>query len=393
MKNRQLALAFIPCFVAGLGYPASAETVRQRAAEAQDELSDETDPTPRPKSPPPPPAAQPPAPAEPAYQPPPPAAEEEAISEPPPIPPNAEGTAYAAPSGGYCYVGAHPADSRYGGGETWDGTPGMHSHPYPPFDLRLFELRDNCYYFIGDPRDFGYQGRSYSYYGAHPILATYGGGWCFMIGQHSHLWSPWSTNFALVGSSYYWEGPYDAHFWSYWPYYSHYYRNYYPNYYAGGRFYRGGYRPAPAIQRVPPPARGAYGQAAVGWRSPPQPAAWHGSPAGPHRVGVSAPPAAPYRPAPAAAPPAAPYRAAPPAATHGGPPAAAFHRAPQSAPPPAPSRAAAPAMPAPAPRPAAPSGHGRSGGPPAAGHSAPAPAPGRSSGGGGGPPRGPGRRR
>ncbi len=144
--------------------------------------------------------------------------------------------AFSVPGGGYCYFGPHPVDTRVSAGEPWDDTPGAHMHAYPPLDLRLFELRDGCYYFVGDPRDFGYAGPTYSYYGAHPILDEYGGGWCFMIGPHTHLWRPWSPNFALVGPWYYWEGPYDPFFWAYWPYYSFYYRSYYPRYYVGGRF-------------------------------------------------------------------------------------------------------------------------------------------------------------
>ena len=72
---------------------------------------------------------------------------------------------------------------------------GAHSHTYPPFDLRLFTFKDGCYYFIGDPKDFGYQGQTYSYYGAHPVLDHYGGGWCFMVGGHAHWWRPWSPVF------------------------------------------------------------------------------------------------------------------------------------------------------------------------------------------------------
>jgi hypothetical protein len=159
---------------------------------------------------------------------PPPNAAPETDPSPPPIPPNAEGAAYSVPGGGYCYFGPHPVDTRVSAGEPWDDTPGAHMHAYPPLDLRLFEFRDGCYYFVGDPRDFGYAGQTYSYYGAHPILDVYGGGWCFMIGPHTHLWRPWSPHFTLVGPWYYWEGPYDPFFWSYWPYYSFYYRSYYP---------------------------------------------------------------------------------------------------------------------------------------------------------------------
>src|SRR2546421_539859 len=121
---------------------------------------------------------------------------------PPPIPPNVEEAPVAGPGGGYCYAGAHPVDNRSAGGSSWDDTPGMHTHFYPPLDPRLFALRDGCYYFIGDPVDFGYTGQTYSYYGAHPLLDAYGGGWCFMIGPHTHPFGPWSSSFVVVGPWY-----------------------------------------------------------------------------------------------------------------------------------------------------------------------------------------------
>jgi hypothetical protein len=185
------------------------------------------------------------------------------VSGPPenPIPPNVEGQAVQSQGGGYCFGGPHPAP---GGG--WEATTSPHMHDYAPFDLRLFSLHDGCYYFIGDPRDFGYTGETYSYYGAHPILDAYGGGWCFMIGAHTHLWRPWSPYFTVVGPWYYWNGPYDPFFWSYWPYYSFFYRSYYPGYYAGGRFFRT-WRAAPPIAHVP--ATGWRGGASGGWRGSP----------------------------------------------------------------------------------------------------------------------------
>ncbi len=228
------------------------------------------------------PAETAPAPQEapPEYAPPKPGTAE--TSTPPPIPPNAEGTPVQASGGGYCYGGPHPVDTRYAPGPTWDATPGPHTRPYPPIDLRLFAFKDGCYYFIGDPLDFGYAGQTYAYYGAHPILDAHGGGWCFMIGPHTHFWRPWSPHFVTVGSWYYWEGPYDAYFWSYWPYYSFYYRDYYPHYYRGGYFYRHhhGFRVAPPITRVPPPSW--HG----GWRGRPAgsaaaPGGWRGAPASP----------------------------------------------------------------------------------------------------------------
>jgi len=182
---------------------------------------------------------------------------------PPPIPPDVEVQPMAGPGGAFCYNGPHPVDTRVAAGPAWDGTLGPHTHFYAPFDLRLFRLEGNCYSFVGDPQDFGYQGQVYSYYGAHPIQADYGGGWCFMVGGHHHWWQPWSTNFVVVNSWYYWNGPYDRVFWNYWPYYSYYYQSYYPHYYGGGRFTRRrDFHVAPRIDHVP-------AHYARGWRAAP----------------------------------------------------------------------------------------------------------------------------
>jgi hypothetical protein len=229
---------------------------------------------------------------------------------PPPIPPYVEGPAVATAGGGYCFEGPHPVDSRVEPGVTWDNTPGRHLHGYPPFDLRLFSLQNGCYYFIGDPTDFGYAGASYSYYGAHPILAAYGGGWCFMIGPHRHVWRPWSPLFVTVGSWYYWQGPYDPFFWTYWPYYHFYYRSHYPHYYGHGAFFRS-HMVAPRITHVPRPVRGIGGfRAGNGYRAAPM------SPrVGAPRPGMRAAPFAPHagRPGPGnfRAAPAVPRGAAP----------------------------------------------------------------------------------
>ncbi|MGB7809692.1 MAG: hypothetical protein WBP56_01030, partial [Polyangia bacterium] len=285
-----LAIVLVPWFVAGLG----------RAAVAQEEIDEYVGAGPANQGQQVPPE----------YGPPPPTAADSDPS-PPPIPPNVEGPAVSVPGGGYCYYGPHPVDTRVSVGESWDDTPGAHMHAYPPLDLRLFELRDGCYYFVGDPQDFGYVGPTYSYYGAHPILDAYGGGWCFMIGPHRHLWRPWSPHFTLVGPWYYWEGPYDPFFWAYWPYYSYYYRSYYPQYYVGGRFYRDGYAVAPPIHRVPPSSHvvGSSSAGSPGWRGSQsvQPAnGWRGSQAAPRS---NAPVASPYR----SVEPAATYRSVEPA--------------------------------------------------------------------------------
>jgi hypothetical protein len=235
---------------------------------------------------------------------------------PPPIPPYAEGPAIAAPGGGFCFEGAHPVDSSVVPGVTWDATPGRHMHDYPPFDLRLFSFQNGCYYFIGDPTDFGYAGNTYSYYGAHPILASYGGGWCFMIGPHRHFWRPWSPLFVTVGSWFYWEGPYDPFFWTYWPFYHYYYRTHYPHYYARGAFFRG-HAVAPRIAVVPRPQRygGAWHGAGGGYRATPM--APHGT--GPSPGGVyRAAPTSPHAGAPAPSGGVAPHNYSAPAPRTGG---------------------------------------------------------------------------
>ncbi len=198
-----------------------------------------------------------------------------------PIPPNVQGAAIPV-GGGYCFGGPHPAP---GGG--WEASPNPHVHNYAPFDLRLFAYHNGCYYFIGDPRDFGYTGQSYSYYGAHPVADEYGGGWCFMVGPHSHWWRPWSPSFTVVGPWYYWNGPYNPFFWAYWPFYSFYYRSYYPSFYAGGRYFRGGFRAAPPITRVPASA-GAGWRGGASWRGAPAGGAWRGAPAAGGGPGVAA---------------------------------------------------------------------------------------------------------
>lgn len=223
---------------------------------------------------------------------------------PPPIPPYVEGPAVQAAGGGFCFEGPHPVDSSVEPGVTWDSTTGRHTHGYPPFDLRLFSFQNGCYYFVGDPNDFGYAGETYSYYGAHPILESHGGGWCFMIGPHRHFWRPWSPLFTTVGPWYYWEGPYDPFFWTYWPYYHFYYRSHYPVYYSHGTFFRN-HAVAPRIPVVPrPPRMGGAWHGGYRGAMPGRPMAAPGNM--PPRPGVQAPGAMPPRSgvqAPGAMPP------------------------------------------------------------------------------------------
>jgi hypothetical protein len=215
------------------------------------------------------------------------------------VPPQVEEAPIATVNGGFCFAGPHPTDPRFAAGASWDDNPGTHVHEYPPIDLRLFSLQNGCYYFVGDPSDFGFRGQTFAYYGAHPVLPNYGGGWCYMIGGHHHAWRPWSPYFVVAGPWYYWQGAYDRVFWNYWPYYATYYRREYPTYYRGGRFARGGWAdrgrggyavappighvgravagpapgrlhfgaPAPAIAGPSPAPHAGWGQTGAGWGS------------------------------------------------------------------------------------------------------------------------------
>jgi hypothetical protein len=214
------------------------------------------------------------------------------------VPPQVEAAPIATMNGAYCFAGPHPTDPRFAAGASpyaspyasWDDSPGVHAHEYPPLDLRLFAFQNGCYHFVGDPGDFGYRGQTFAYYGAHPVLSAYGGGWCYMIGGHHHMWRPWSPYFVVAGPWYYWQGAYDRVFWNYWPYYATYYRHHYPTYYRAGRFARGGwtdrgrggYAVAPPIGRVAGPAIagpvGPAGRLHFG-RPVPAPAAGSPSPA------------------------------------------------------------------------------------------------------------------
>ncbi len=147
-----------------------------------------------------------------------------------PVPPHAEGPPVRLPNGGFCFDGPHPADTSAAAGPPWDNAPGRHTHFYPPVDARLFVLRNDCYHFIGDPHDFGFDGETQAYYGTHPVP---GGGWCYMVGGHQHSFSPFSPQFVMVGPWNHWQGEYDTTFWAQWPYYSAFYKDLYPRFYGG----------------------------------------------------------------------------------------------------------------------------------------------------------------
>lgn len=168
-------------------------------------------PTPPMGAAPPPEAAAPPdttatepaPPAEPAP---------ETPAEPPPQP-DAQGQ--------YLYWGFHPVPDGQG---TFCTEPGLHAHPFPPFDEHLFARYGDAWVFIGDPYDFGYGGGATWFYDHHPLPW---GGWCYIGGPHRHLFAPWGSWFAWEGPYVVFVGVYDDFYWWGYPRWVYYWQNVY----------------------------------------------------------------------------------------------------------------------------------------------------------------------
>jgi hypothetical protein len=66
------------------------------------------------------------------------------------------------------YVGVHPVVAEYGGGFCYIEFP--HVHVYEPQrpDV-LYRPHDDGHHFVGDPVPYGYEGPKHAYYGHHPI--------------------------------------------------------------------------------------------------------------------------------------------------------------------------------------------------------------------------------
>ncbi|HEY3353068.1 MAG TPA: hypothetical protein VGQ83_07450, partial [Polyangia bacterium] len=153
------------------------------------------------------------------------------------------------------YAGPHAINAEAGSG--FCTVQGVHTHPYPPFDDRLFQEQNGSYYFLGDPVDFGYGGGSlYWYNAAHPIATGWGVGWCFIGFPHRHLYQPMGAFYSACGSYFCYTGPFDAWYWRWRPYYVGYWGAYYPRFYRGGAYYR--------THVAASPGRWAH----VGWRRP-----------------------------------------------------------------------------------------------------------------------------
>ena len=65
------------------------------------------------------------------------------------------------------FVGVHPVVAEYGGGFCYIEVP--HVHVYKPDREVLYRQHDDGYHFVGDPVPYGYEGPKHAFYGHHPI--------------------------------------------------------------------------------------------------------------------------------------------------------------------------------------------------------------------------------
>jgi hypothetical protein len=149
----------------------------------------------------------------------------------PPVPQGAYGeplepqTPPSMQAGQYTYYGYHPVQDGHG---TFCVSPGIHLHPFPPFDSYQFTWWNGAWVFVGDPSDFGYPGPAYPYWATHPLPW---GGWCFFPGGHYHLFAGWGPYFSVSGSFFVYIGGYPRWYYRLAPRYTNYYRTVYPKHY------------------------------------------------------------------------------------------------------------------------------------------------------------------
>jgi hypothetical protein len=142
------------------------------------------------------------------------------------------------------FYGGHPIPESNGGG--WCNDNAKHFHSFAPEDYYLYSEYDGNLYFIGDPNDFGYSGKTYQYWDHHRIDVRINNstvvtvGYCYIPGPHTHNHAPGNESFYhqfYYNNAYYYYWYEDL--WSY-PGYSRYYDTYYdywyvsfPTYYPG----------------------------------------------------------------------------------------------------------------------------------------------------------------
>jgi hypothetical protein len=66
------------------------------------------------------------------------------------------------------FVGIHPVVAEYGGGFCYIEVPHVHVYKPDRADV-LYRHHDDGYHFVGDPVPYGYEGPKHAYYGHHPV--------------------------------------------------------------------------------------------------------------------------------------------------------------------------------------------------------------------------------
>jgi len=111
------------------------------------------------------------------------------------------------------YVGMHPLPVTTGG---FCQIEGPHIHVVSPEHADvLYRMRDGRFYFVGDPKPFGYDGPTHAYYGHHPIVDDDEDhhGFCYLDGPHYHLAPPRpSTTFVVHGGASWYVGDWPRHY-------------------------------------------------------------------------------------------------------------------------------------------------------------------------------------
>ena len=134
------------------------------------------------------------------------------------------------------FYGGHPVPETHGGG--WCNDNAKHFHSFAPEDYYLYSEYDGNLYFIGDPSDFGYSGKTVQYWDHHRIDVRTNNstvvtvGYCYIPGPHTHNYAPGNESFYhqfYYNESYYYYWYEDL--WSY-PGYSRYYDTYYDYWYV-----------------------------------------------------------------------------------------------------------------------------------------------------------------
>jgi hypothetical protein len=89
------------------------------------------------------------------------------------------------------FAGAHPVAASYGGGFCYIDVP--HVHIYNPDRAPLYQQTPDGVVFTGDPTPFGYEGDRNVFYGHHPVPMVLVNGepvFCFINGPHYHPYEP-----------------------------------------------------------------------------------------------------------------------------------------------------------------------------------------------------------